>query len=36
MPQLEPIADLAAARPLWERLAAASGNVFATWEWVDT
>jgi CelD/BcsL family acetyltransferase involved in cellulose biosynthesis len=33
---LEPIADLASARPLWERLAAASGNVFATWEWADT
>jgi CelD/BcsL family acetyltransferase involved in cellulose biosynthesis len=31
----EPLADLSSARPDWERLAQASGNVFATWEWAD-
>lgn len=36
MSGLEPITDLASARPLWERLATASGNIFATWEWADT
>jgi CelD/BcsL family acetyltransferase involved in cellulose biosynthesis len=34
--RLEPIADLASARPLWTDLAARSGNIFATWEWAET
>jgi CelD/BcsL family acetyltransferase involved in cellulose biosynthesis len=33
---LEPIANLAAARPLWTELARRSGNIFATWEWAVT
>jgi CelD/BcsL family acetyltransferase involved in cellulose biosynthesis len=33
--RIEPIADLAAARPLWTDLAERSGNIFATWEWAD-
>lgn len=36
MSRLEPIDDLASARPLWTNLAATSGNVFATWEWAET
>jgi CelD/BcsL family acetyltransferase involved in cellulose biosynthesis len=34
--RLEPIADLATARPLWTELAERSGNIFATWEWADS
>jgi CelD/BcsL family acetyltransferase involved in cellulose biosynthesis len=33
--RLEPIGDLADARPLWTELGQRSGNVFATWEWAD-
>jgi len=32
---LETVDDLASARSGWDELAAASGNVFATWDWVD-
>lgn len=35
MERLEPIGDLADARPLWTELAERSGNIFATWEWAD-
>src|SRR3954462_12661547 len=31
----EPVEDLAAARSDWTALAEQSGNIFATWEWVD-
>lgn len=36
MSRLEPIRDLASARPLWTDLAERSGNIFASWEWADT
>ncbi|MDQ3719252.1 MAG: GNAT family N-acetyltransferase [Actinomycetota bacterium] len=32
---LETVEDLASARRGWDELAAASGNVFATWDWMD-
>ncbi len=32
---LETVEDLASARGGWDELAAAGGNVFATWDWMD-
>ena len=34
--ELEPLADLDAAREPWQALGEAAGNVFATWEWAST
>jgi CelD/BcsL family acetyltransferase involved in cellulose biosynthesis len=34
--EVGPSMSFAALRPDWERLAEASGNIFATWEWAET
>jgi perosamine synthetase len=35
MVELEPLASFAEARDLWQALAPASSNIFATWEWAE-